>query len=54
MPRYYFNVHNVTTRADDIGEELADDDAAWKEATLIAGELFKDIAGKSSRVRNGT
>jgi hypothetical protein len=28
------------------GEELLDDNAAWHEATIIAGELFKDIDGK--------
>jgi hypothetical protein len=33
-------------RIDDIGEELADETAAWNEATLVAGELFKDIDGK--------
>ena len=46
MPLYYFNVHNVTSRADEIGEELPDDATAWKEATIIAGELFKDIDGR--------
>jgi hypothetical protein len=45
-PRYFFNVHNVTSRLDEIGEELPDDVTAWKEATIIAGELFKDIDGK--------
>jgi hypothetical protein len=47
MPRYYFNVHGTYRRnTDDEGEELPDDQAAWTEATLIAGELFKDIDGK--------
>ena len=48
MPKYYFNVHNVThrSRPDAIGEELRDDESAWKEATIIAGELFKDIDGQ--------
>ena len=46
MPRYYFNVHGTRRTSDDEGEELADDKAAWTEATLIAGELFKDINGK--------
>jgi hypothetical protein len=32
--------------ADDISEELPDDDAARKEATLIADDLFKDINAK--------
>ena len=26
--------------------ELPDDEAAWKEATTIAGEIFKDLDGK--------
>jgi hypothetical protein len=46
MPKYYFNVHDVTSRTDDIGEELPDDATAWNEATLVAGELFKGIDGK--------
>jgi uncharacterized protein DUF6894 len=45
MPRYFFNVHHLQPGADDSGEELADDEAAWREATLVAGELFKDIDG---------
>jgi len=46
MPRYYFNVLNVTPSVDEFGEELPDNEAAWREATLIAGDLFKDIDGK--------
>ena len=46
MPRYFFNVHNVEPTVDDLGEELPDDEAAWKEATSYAGELFKDIDGR--------
>jgi hypothetical protein len=46
MPRYFFNVHNVLEGYDAVGEDLRDDDAgAWREATIIAGELFKDIDG---------
>jgi hypothetical protein len=30
---------------DEIDEELRDDEAAWKEATIIAGELVKNIDG---------
>jgi hypothetical protein len=29
----------------DIGEELPDDEAAWREATTLAGEIFKDVDG---------
>jgi hypothetical protein len=46
MPKYFFHVHNVAPSADDQGEELADDEAAWREATSYAGALFKDIDGK--------
>jgi hypothetical protein len=46
MPKYFFHVHNVAPRADDQGEELPDDEAAWKKATSYAGALFKDIEGK--------
>lgn len=46
MPRYFFNVHNVDPSIDDVGEELADDEAAWHEATIFAGEIFKDVDGR--------
>jgi hypothetical protein len=49
MPRYFFNVHlqALADGAEDIeGEELANDEAAWHEATLMLGDLAKDIDGK--------
>jgi hypothetical protein len=46
MPRYYFNVHNLTPSVNDEGEELPDNEAAWRLATRTAGELFKDMDGK--------
>ena len=46
MPRYFFNMHGVRPSQDEKGEELPDDEAAWHEATLVAGEIFKDIDGK--------
>jgi hypothetical protein len=46
MPRYFFNVHGVRKSTDELGEELPNDQAAWVEATIIAGELFRDINGK--------
>jgi hypothetical protein len=46
MPRYFFNVHNVDPSIDDVGDELPDHEAAWRQATAIAGEIFKDIDGK--------
>jgi hypothetical protein len=39
-------MHGVRPSRDDRGEELKDDEAAWHEATLVAGEIFKDIDGK--------
>jgi hypothetical protein len=46
MARYYFNVHNGAPSVNDGGTELQDDEAAWRQATTTAGELFKDIDGK--------
>ncbi|KJC47743.1 hypothetical protein UB31_18510 [Bradyrhizobium sp. LTSP849] len=46
MPRYFFNVHNLGPDTDVQGEDLPDDEAAWREATVYAGELFKDVDGK--------
>lgn len=44
--RYYFNIqHGKRSLPDAIGEELADDDAAWKEATVTAGKLLQDLDG---------
>ncbi|KGT79494.1 hypothetical protein MA20_11365 [Bradyrhizobium japonicum] len=30
----------------DVGEELADDEAAWHEATIYADDIFKDVDGR--------
>ena len=46
MARYFFNIHGVRQSPDEEGEELPNDEAAWTEATIIAGELFRDIDGK--------
>jgi len=46
MPRYFFHVHNVAPTRDEEGEELPDDDAAWREATSYIGALLKDLDGK--------
>jgi hypothetical protein len=47
MPRYYFNVLNTSpTIIDDVGEELPDKEAAWRQATITAGEIFKDVDGR--------
>jgi hypothetical protein len=46
MARYYFNIHRENSEPDKEGDELPNNEAAWHEATLIAGELFKHIDGK--------
>jgi hypothetical protein len=46
MPLYHFNIYHDHVTIDDEGTELTDKDAAWKEATHIAGESIKDIDGK--------
>ena len=47
MPRYFFNVHyDSHTYVDEVGEDLADDRAAWHEATGATGESIKDLDGK--------
>ena len=54
MAKYFFNVHNVSASRDEQGEELPDDEAAWREATTFAGALFKDIDGRfRPKVRSG-
>ena len=46
MPRYFFNVDKIPPTQDTVGEELPDDEAAWQEATIVAGEIFKDFDGR--------
>ncbi len=46
MPRYFFDIFYGPSNVDVRGEELPDEHAAWKEATLIAGELFRNLDGK--------
>jgi hypothetical protein len=46
MPKYLFNVHNVSPHDDHEGEEMPDDEAAWREATSYAAALLNDIDGK--------
>jgi len=48
MARYYFDVDGVAPSFDAEGEELPDNQAAWREATQFAAELFKD-SGRTSR-----
>jgi hypothetical protein len=48
MPRFFFNIHYQVERRDTEGLDLPDADAAWREATMAAGELFKEISGQFS------
>jgi len=54
MPTYYFDVNGQGIPQSAEGETLADDDAAWHEATLVAGEIFKDLDGKFKPGREWT
>ncbi|MGM4886032.1 DUF6894 family protein [Tardiphaga sp. 604_B6_N1_1] len=45
MPKYYFDVQGQGVPEFDEGEQFDNDQAAWHEATLVAGELFKDVDG---------
>ena len=46
MPRYFFHIHHDTHQPDFEGEELPDAHAAWKEATVTAGQILQSIDGK--------
>lgn len=46
MPRYYFNVYYERPSMDELGEELPDKHAAWKEVTSMAGSILRDLDGR--------
>ena len=46
MSRYFFNIYNEGSRLDTEGEELPNNEAAWRQATIIAGELLQNMDGK--------
>ncbi|GIQ79038.1 hypothetical protein ACE103_35705 [Bradyrhizobium sp. ma5] len=46
MPLYFFHVYHDGPNRDEVGEELSDRHAAWKEATTMAGETLKDLDGQ--------
>ena len=46
MPRYFFNVYHEPPEPDEVGEELPDRHAAWKEATITAGQILQCLDGK--------
>ncbi len=46
MPKYFFHITHDRTEIDREGEELPDKHAAWKEATVTAGQILQGIDGK--------
>ena len=46
MPRYYFHVYHDRPELDHEGEDLPDKHAAWKEATVMAGQTLQSLDGK--------
>ena len=46
MPRYFFHVIHKRRELDREGYELPDEHAAWKEATVTAGQILQTIDGK--------
>jgi len=46
MPRYFFHITHERIEIDREGEELPDEHAAWKEATVTAGQMLQGIDGK--------
>lgn len=46
MPRYFFTVRNVPPSPDTVEQDLPSDEAAWREATREAGEIFKELDGR--------
>jgi hypothetical protein len=46
MPRYFFNVYHDRAELDEQDEELPDMQAAWREATMTAGQIIQDLDGK--------
>jgi hypothetical protein len=46
MPRYFSTSATSAQNIDTEGEELPNNKAAWREATIIAGEPFRNMDGK--------
>jgi hypothetical protein len=46
MPRYFFHITHERRDIDQEGEELPDKHAAWKEATVTAGQILQGLDGK--------
>ena len=48
MPHYFFHIENRERLTDDEGEEFPGDQAALREAELIAGDLSKNQIGRTN------
>src|ERR1700682_5443247 len=46
LPKYFFHVYHNEPEVDYEGEELPDKHAAWREATVIAGQTLQGLDGK--------
>jgi hypothetical protein len=46
MPLYFLTSITTGPKSNEQGEELADQHAAWKEATTIAGQTIQDLDGR--------
>jgi Domain of unknown function (DUF6894) len=46
MPRYFFHIYHYRAELDYEGEELPDKQAAWHEATVLAGQTSQSLDGK--------
>ncbi|MCP3442252.1 DUF6894 family protein [Bradyrhizobium sp. CCGUVB14] len=46
MPRYFFHVTHKRYEPDPEGAELPDKHAAWREATVTAGQILRGLDGE--------
>jgi hypothetical protein len=46
MPRYFCHVYHDRAELDYEGEELPDKYAAWREATVMAGQMLQSVDGR--------
>jgi hypothetical protein len=45
MPKYFFNVYHERSEPDEVGEDLPNRQAPWKEATITAGQTLQSLNG---------
>jgi hypothetical protein len=46
MPRYFFHIYTIAPDSITRAEELPDKQAAWYEATIMAGQTLQSLDGK--------